>query len=182
MSGRVHLYAKIHKAQRAWLARSIVTAGRLDADDAAAHGLLAADVRRLAHHIHEHGEHEERFIHPLLGEAAVELATQLDAEHAELDSALAELVTAADGGEASQLYRALTGFVVRYFPHLDIEEQQAMPAMWHRFDDGALLERILRPFIAARSSAEMIEDLNLQIGVLSPQEERQLLGALLVKR
>lgn len=179
MLGRIHLYGKIHKAQRAWLTRTLVAAGRLDNGDALAAGLVAAEARRLAHHIHEHGDHEERFIHPLLGAAAAELATQLDAEHAALDADLDNLLIAADANDGAGLYRALTGFIVRYFPHLDVEEQQAMPAIWRHFDDGALLERVLRPFIAARSSAEMIEDLNLQIGALSRQEEHQLLGAFL---
>jgi hypothetical protein len=177
MSGRVHLYAKIHKAQRAWLMRSIVAAGRTDPADPAAIALVAADARRLAHHLHEHGLHEEQFIHPLLSGADPDLANQLEAEHCTLDIALAELSRAADANDLAGLYPALTGFVVRYFPHLDIEEQQAMPAIWRAFDDGALLDRVMLPFISTRSSAGIIDDLNLQIGALNPQEERQLLGA-----
>jgi hypothetical protein len=41
------------------------------------------------------------------------------------------------------------------------------------------MDRILRPFITARSRAEMADDLRVQIGSVSPQEERQLIGALI---
>jgi len=179
MIDRIHLYTKIHKAQRAWLTQAMVAAGRLDAGDAAAAQIAAADARRLVHHLHEHAEHEERFIHPLLREAAPEIASRLDAEHIALDAALAGLTVSAESLDGAQLYHALSGFVVRYFPHLEIEEREAMPALWRYCDDGALMDRILRPFISARSRAEMADDLRLQIGSVSPQEERQLLGALI---
>ena len=179
MIDRIHLYTKIHKAQRAWLMRATVAAGRLDGDDAVAAEIVADDVRRLVRHLHEHAEHEERFIHPLLREAAPEFASRLDGQHIALDAALAELTVAADSLDGTRIYRALSGFVVLYFPHLEIEEQEAMPAIWRYCDDGALMDRILRPFISARSRAEMADDLRLQIGSVSPQEERQLLGALI---
>jgi len=179
MIDRIHLYTKIHKAQRAWLMRSTVAAGRLDPDDAAGAQLVAADVRRLVHHLHEHAEHEERFIHPTLREAAPEIASRLAAQHIALDAALAELTASADSVDGAAMYRALSGFVVLYFPHLEIEEQEAMPALWRHFDDGVLMDRVLRPFVAARSRADMADDLRLQIGSISPREERQLIGALL---
>ena len=179
MADRIHLYTKIHKAQRAWLMRATVAAGRLDPDDAAAAQLVAADARRLVHHLHEHAEHEERFIHPLLREAAPELALRLEAQHVALDAALAELTVTAESLDGARIYRALTGFVALYFPHLEIEEQEAMPAIWHRCDDGDLMGRVLRPFIAARTREDMADDLRLQIGSVSPREERQLIGALL---
>src|ERR1700744_3503615 len=122
MLERIHLYAKIHKAQRAWLMRSIVAAGKIDADDDAAARFVAADTRRLIKHLHEHGGHEERFIHPILGEAAPELASRLDAEHVALDAALDALTVAANSFEPARIYRALGTFGVRYFPHLEIEE------------------------------------------------------------
>jgi hypothetical protein len=54
-----------------------------------------------------------------------------------------------------------------------------MPVLWKHFDDGTLMDRVLRPFITARSREDMTDDLRLQIGAVSPQEERQLLGALI---
>src|SRR5271168_2709055 len=48
-----------------------------------------------------------------------EIAARLDAEHLALDAALAEVAAAADSLDGARIYRALTGFVVRYFPHLE---------------------------------------------------------------
>lgn len=179
MTDRIHLYTKIHKAQRAWLMRALVAAGRLDPDDAGATQLVAADARRLVHHLHEHAGHEARFIHPVLREAVPEIAALLDAEHIALDAALAELMVAANDLNGAGLYHALSSFVVLYFPHLEIEEQAAMPAIWRHFTDGAIMDRVLRPFVAARTREDMADDLRLQIGSVSPFEERQLIGALL---
>jgi hemerythrin-like domain-containing protein len=179
MIDRIHLYTKIHKAQRAWLMRALVAAGRLDPDDRDATQLAAADTRRLVHHLHEHAEHEERFIHPMLREAAPEIASRLDAEHIALDAALAELTVAAESLDGVRIYHALNGFVVLYFPHLALEEQEAMPAIWRRFNDGEVMDRVLRPFVTARTREDMADDLRLQIGAVSPREECQLFSALL---
>ena len=179
MSSRIDLYSKIHKAQRAWLMRAMFNAGRVDTEDVAAVRLVSREVARLADHIREHGEHEERFIHPLLVEVVPDVAARIESEHHAIDSAIEQLGTASDAADATTLYSALAGFVAQYFPHLDLEERQAMPALLKHFDDSALIARVMRPFMASRSTAQIIDDLNLQIGSLNPDEERQLLTALL---
>jgi hypothetical protein len=60
-------------------------------------------------------------------------------------------------------------------------EQEAMPAIWRYCDDGALTDRVLRPFIASRTREDIADDLRLEIGSVSPREELQLLGPLLAR-
>jgi hypothetical protein len=172
---RIDLYRKIHKAQRAWLGRVLAAAGRLDAGDPAATAAIRTDAGRLVAHLRSHAEHEERFIHPLLGEIAPTVTAALDAEHHVLEAQLGGVVAA---GNAAQLYDALGGLAAAYFAHLEVEERQAMPALWAAYDDAAFLERIVRPFVASRTAGELLADLRLQLAAVNPVEAAQLLAAL----
>lgn len=176
MIERIDLYKKVHKGQRAWLSRCLVASGRLGDADRAELEALREDVLRLLAHLRAHGEHEERFIHPLLREADAAIAERLDAEHASLDATFDRLQAALEAREPATIYGELSALIVTYFAHLNVEEREAMPAMQRYCDDRTVVERVLKPFAASRSFSEAVEDLRLQLLAVDPQESAALLA------
>ncbi len=173
----LNLYTKIHKAQRAWLERALVAAGRIEASDAAAAAALSADAVTLVNHLRAHAEHEDHFIDPVLRAVAPRLAERLEDEHRALDPALDRIALSAQRGDIAHMYRNLSLLTAQYFFHLDVEEQEAMPLLAAAYDEDALRSRILRPFVASRTSDEMLQDLRLQLLAVNPQEASELLAA-----
>ena len=170
------LYARIHKGQRAWFARLLIVAGRIGAGEADEAAALASEVGRLVMHLGDHSAHEERFIHPLLAEAAPEIARLLGEQHASLEPAIDVLARAAEAHDASQIYRTLASLMAQYFAHLDVEEYQAMPALQQHFEDAALIERVAIPFNRSRGREEALADLLLQLQALTPAESFELIA------
>jgi hypothetical protein len=178
---RLDVYTAVHKMQRARLFTLTVEAGKADPADTVTTGRLAAAVDALAAELVAHGEHEERFIHPLLRARAPELADALDAAHVELDARLDQLRQVASAyatapGDPNVLYRALAGFTATYLDHLAVEEGEALPALWGSCTDEELLG-ILISFKGSRSDTENLTSLIAQLGTLSPPEIRQMLSA-----
>jgi hypothetical protein len=178
---RLDVYTAVHKMQRARLFTLTVEAGKTDPADTVTTGRLAAAVDALAAEIVAHGEHEERFIHPLLRAHAPELADALDAAHVELDARLDQLRRVASAyatapGDPNGLYRALAGFTATYLDHLAVEEREALPALWGGCTDEELLG-ILISFKGSRSDTENLTSLIAQLCTLNPAEIRQLLNA-----
>jgi hypothetical protein len=168
----IDLYRSVHKAQRARLFALVVEAGRTDPQDADASATVAAVARALAAELHEHGEHEDRFIHPLLATHEPDLAAALADEHQALDAALAELRLAAgrrDALGAGTLYRVACRFTATYLGHLEREEAESMPALWaHATDDE--LRAVLMAFHDSRSDLENVTAALGQLATLSPRE------------
>jgi len=178
---RLDVYTAVHKMQRARLFTLTVEAGRTDPADAVTTGKLAAAVDALAAEIVAHGEHEERFIHPLLRAHAPALADALDDAHVELDARLGQLRQVASAyasapGDPNVLYRALAAFTATYLDHLAVEEGEALPALWGGCSDAELLG-ILVSFRSSRSDTENLTSLIAELATLSPPEIRQLLSA-----
>lgn len=168
------LYGKIHKAQRAWLFRLVLAAGRSAPGDTDDFEQIGSDAARLVEHLKAHAEHEERFIHPLLREVAPDVEERLNLEHATLEGAFDAIERAADTRE---LHGALTSLAAAYLAHLEIEERVAMPALAGSFDDGALAARVLQPFAASIDREALARDVVLQLASVDPIEARQVLDA-----
>lgn len=178
---RLDVYTAVHKMQRARLFTLTVEAGRTDPADTVTTGRLAAAVDALAAEIVAHGEHEERFIHPLLRAHAPDLARALDDAHVELDARLGQLrqvaaAYASAPGDPNVLYRALAAFTATYLDHLAVEEREALPALWGGCSDEELLG-ILVSFRGSRSDTENLTSLVAELATLNPPEIRQLLSA-----
>jgi iron-sulfur cluster repair protein YtfE (RIC family) len=178
---RLDVYTAVHKMQRARLFTLTVETGRTDPADTVTTARLAAAVDTLAAEIVAHGEHEERFVHPLLRAHAPELADALDAAHVELDARLGQLRQVASAyasapGDPNELYRALAAFTATYLGHLAVEEGEALPALWGGCTDEELLG-ILVSFRGSRSDTENLTSLIAELATLSPPEIRQLLSA-----
>jgi hypothetical protein len=173
---RLDVYTAVHKMQRARLFELTVEAGKTDPTDTSATARLGAAVEALAAELVAHGEHEERFIHPLLRVQAPRLADALDAAHVELDARLDQLRHAAATsplGDPNGLYRALAAFTATYLEHLAVEESEALPALWESCSDEELMG-ILVSFKSSRSDTENLTSLLAQLPMLNPTEIAQM--------
>ncbi|HEY5341459.1 MAG TPA: hemerythrin domain-containing protein [Candidatus Aquilonibacter sp.] len=175
------VYAKIHKAQRAWFGRLLIAASAVDPDDIQAATAIHADVQALVGHLHAHAEHEDRFIDPLLREVSPSLSVRLEDEHRRLAGVLDELAAFAGGSDLAGTYRALSLLAAQYFLHLDVEEYEAMPLLTQTFDDATIRSRIFAPFAASVPFEEAMRDLRLQLIALSPREGGELLAGMLAR-
>lgn len=184
---RIDLYRNVHKGQRARLFGLAVELGRVDPEDVAAVGLLATGIREVLSELRQHAENEERFIHPLLRARAPEVAEALEREHQSLEDALAEVENGlprfenleGDGfGAGVELYRAWCRMVSAYLAHLDAEERMGMAALWTCFTDDEIAAA-MRGFIASRTAADQINDLQSQVPALSPQERAMLVAGMM---
>lgn len=175
---RLDVYTAVHKMQRARLFDLTVEAGKTDPDDTVAAARLAAAVDALATELLAHGEHEDRFIHPLLRQKSPALADTLGAAHLEFDSRLGQLrqlssTYAASPRDPNVLYRALAAFTATYLDHLALEEAEALPALWEGCTDEELMS-ILVSFKGSRSDAENLTSLLAQLATLNPREIAQM--------
>lgn len=183
---RLDVYTAVHKMQRARLFELTVEAGKSDPADPLATGRMASAVNSLAAELVAHGEHEERFIHPLLRAHSPRLADMLDAAHAELDTRLDHLrglaaahAAAADAAapdDPNVLYRALAAFTAAYLEHLAVEEGEALPALWDGCSDEELAG-ILASFKGSRSDVENLTSLLAQLPTLNPVEMNRMVAA-----
>lgn len=171
---RLDVYTAVHKMQRARLFDLTVEAGKTDPDDVVAVTRLVVAIDGLATELVTHGEHEDRFIHPLLREKAPALAAELEVAHVELDARLHQLrqvaaTYATSPGDPNVVYRALAAFTATYLDHLGIEEGQALPALWDGCTDEELMS-ILVSFKGSRSDAENLASVLAQLATLNPPE------------
>jgi iron-sulfur cluster repair protein YtfE (RIC family) len=178
---RVDVYSGVHKMQRARLFELTVAAGRLDPSDQRGRAELAVAVGAVLEELAAHADHEETFIHPVLHRVAPGIATELEREHATLDTALDDLRQAASGtaagtGEPTTLYRALATFTARYLDHLAVEESAALPALWAACGDDELAG-ILAAFRSSRSDTENLTGVLAQLPTLNPTEATRMLHA-----
>lgn len=177
---RLDVYTAVHKMQRARLFDLTVEAGKTDAVATVATARLAAAVDALAVELVAHGEHEDRFIHPLLRQKAPALVETLGAAHLELDARLGQLrqlssTYSTSPGDPNALYRALAAFTATYLDHLALEEAEALPALWEGCTDEELMS-ILVSFKGSRSDAENLTSLLAQLATLNPPEISQMVS------
>jgi hypothetical protein len=147
---RVDIYRFAHKALRAELFDFGTQVGRTDLTDADETGQLEDAVARTFEFMLEHADHEERFIHPHLGQGTP-VAMYLGAEHDELSNAqrelsdiLARLADCHDAGERYMVGRdflmAANRVIAGFLRHFDREESAAIQQLWDRLDDDQLMQ------------------------------------------
>jgi hypothetical protein len=176
---RLDVYGPVHKAQRARLFAFVVEAGRTDPTDEVRAGALAAGAAALVVELHEHGTHEDRFIHPVLARYAPDLARELGRDHARLDPELAALGGAArrrDPAGAQTLYRVATRFTIAYLTHLEREEAESREVLWEHASDDELAQ-ILAGFHGSRTAVENLTAALGQLSTLTPTEAALMVGA-----
>jgi hypothetical protein len=171
-------YREVHKGLRHALFQSTVATGSLDvADDAEVTSHLAL-VRSLLHLLHGHHEHEDKFIQPLVEAHAPDLALEVQAQHGEVEIAMARLDllldrfamlgTTARGGAATNLHLDLSRLTSTYLAHQLVEETRVMPALRAvvPFEELLALDMEIRLSIAPQEMvgfmAHMLPAMNLE--------------------
>ena len=131
----IDLYREVHKGLRYALGDLVRLAGAVDPDDAASLGYFTArfeeaDQMLQIHHGHEEGEQLVGVIKTHVDDSVVQaIETQHEESERALSALRASVADLAAGAGADQVYDDLVAFVAAYFAHLEIEEQQVMPAL-----------------------------------------------------
>jgi Hemerythrin HHE cation binding domain len=165
---RVDLYATIHKAQRFHLFELANAIGCADMGKDTLAATLTERVRRVIEHLRDHGQNEERYIHPLFDRAGGG-ADSLRHGHEELEADLQEVEQMLDEGRQQDLYAAYTRFLGKYLLHLSEEEDAQRQVLWPRYDDNAL-NAVLARFKAERPREKAAADFEFMLPALSTAE------------
>jgi hypothetical protein len=158
----------------------LTTLGSLDPTDASAVERVREQVTTLLHDLHEHGEHEDEFIGPVLREHLPELAARLTDQHRTLDrqlDALAQRFTddAFTKPDALLLrYRELAEYTAAYLEHLAAEER-ALPDLAEHAPQSALANA-MAAFAASRSADQREYALRQMLPALAHGERVELLS------
>jgi Hemerythrin HHE cation binding domain len=179
---RYDIYAFIHKGLRAFMAHTLVRAGRLDAGDAAEVAEVGAEVRALIAICRSHLEHENHYVHTAMQARAPGSAATIETEHAHHVAALDELDAlgariAGDAAAAQALYRKLAAFVGENFEHMQREETDHNAVLWATHTD-AELAAIEQRIVASLSPEEAQLSMRWMLPHVTPAERAGLLGGM----
>jgi hemerythrin-like domain-containing protein len=148
------VYAVVHQAFRLVTTRLVDATGKLE--PLALHGVIGPRWRFYAAVLHHHHHIEDDVIFPALIAARPgmgELIKHLELDHQELiskmdaaESAVAAFEEQPDSAHLERTHDALVAVRDMFFPHLDIEDAQIIPAIaeaippkeWDKMDEDAL--------------------------------------------
>jgi hypothetical protein len=132
----IRLYLVVHESLRVTLDRFVSATERLDAAKLAT--VIPDRWAVLERGLHTHHEHEDSDFFPMIGAASPDqlpLIEQLEREHQELvvlldavDAAIAALVADPSDGTRVAVHDAIAAVRDTLVPHLDIEDDQLLPA------------------------------------------------------
>ena len=186
-TGRVDIYAGIHKAVRAYLCDTLARVARLDLDDGHAIAATVLQVRELLEFCTDHIAHEDMFVHPAMearrpGSTAGTAADHL--HHAHTVAALLEACDALAGGTATErlaawrrLQHGLAQFTGDNLLHMETEESANNAVLQSCYSDDelvALHQRIL----AAIPPRKMAVGMRWMLVGSSPAERTRLMAGL----
>jgi len=184
-SDRPHLYSNVHKAIRSMLGELVIAVGRTDFTTGSEVCALRARFDAVVVLLEVHAHKEDVFILPLLREHAPALAQELDsahhAQHQQLATLVAELAAIAAAPSANVQARAnrfgvaLARIVGELFTHMSDEEERAMPALWDKMDDLAILE-VEHRLIGSTPPEQLDQWLVIMFPALSPNERAEMLA------
>ncbi|WP_420995241.1 hemerythrin domain-containing protein [Cupriavidus sp. 30B13] len=145
---RFDIYARIHKALRAFMADTLLRVGRADTDDDTELRATLDQLRELLSACEHHLHTEDRFVHPAMEAGMPGSARRVEHEHAEHVTHIAALGAMADilqalphaarAAYARDLYRKLSLFVAENFVHMNVEETEHNAVLWAACDDAGL--------------------------------------------
>lgn len=186
-SGRVDLYAGIHKALRLFMSHTLARVGSTDpGSEAEVAGTLDL-LERLLALCELHLKDENTFVHPALEAARAGSAARIAGEHEHHGEAIADLRDLAglvrdSAGTAraaahARLYRALALFVADNFQHMQVEETAHNAVLWAHYGDDELLA-IEQAIVASIPPAAMTEALHWFLPALNAPERAAMLGGM----
>ena len=186
-TGRLDLYAGIHKALRLFMSRTLCLVGSTDPDDADEMASTLSQLERLLGLCELHLKDENEFVHPALERAQPGSAARIGAEHVHHAEAIADLrdlaglVSDSRGGARApamgRLYRALASFVADNFQHMEVEEATHNAVLWAHYSDDELLA-IEQALVASIPPAAMFEALHWFLPALNAPERAAMLAGM----
>ncbi len=181
---RVDLFATIHKALRSVLFETVMEAGRVDLASDQAVDALAELVERMFGFLHEHAQHEDAEVLPLVRRVEPRIAEELSAEHLELEATqneicrtmrtLAMTVAADRGPSGKELLRLLNVLTAKHLMHMDREETLGNAVLWGGYGDPEL--HAIRARIEARIKPERNKEWGAIIAPVLDPKERALMA------
>lgn len=186
-TGRVNLYAGIHKALRAFMADTLLAVGRTDPADAQEVAATQERVGTLLDLCVAHVRHENGFVHPAIEARSPGVVDGVAGEHLGHLEQIARLRAMANGLEGlapaacaaalQNLYLALALFVAENLQHMHIEETVLNGALWQAFSDAELVG-IHDGLLATVPPAEMMLVMRWMLPQLNAPERLELLGGM----
>lgn len=180
---QVDLYREVHKGLRLALFEFVEAAGSLDGTDrdgvaALTHLFADVDMMLQIHHAHEDGEE----LGALIAKHATTMVNIIGDYHerseeqlAELRSLVAELGTDVDNPAA--FYPSATAFVAGYLEHMQVEEQQVMPALQAAVPAEALMA-VQTTIRTSVPPPEMCVFLRYMLPAMTPEERTGTLAGM----
>jgi len=182
---RVDLFAVIHKMLRVSIFDTAALIAQADFANPAERAHVLDKFDETFAFLSEHHQHEDDHVMAVVMEVAPQVAEQLEADHGDLDRALAELqslaasLRQADAAAAmtlgGELHLAFSVFIGDYLKHMAKEEVDVNAALWEHLSDDALvavrakLQGAIPPARFAEWFAYMVPAMNIheRIGVLT---------------
>jgi hemerythrin-like domain-containing protein len=170
---QVDVYREVHKGLRLALFEFVRLVGSLDPTDPAEIEALTRlfgdiDMMLQIHHAHEDGE-----LRALIATHAGAMIQAVDDYHEHSDQLLAELRShvagLSSGRQDASLYASATGFVAGYLDHMQVEEQQVMPALQATVSPQELVA-VQATIRASLAPADMCVFLRYMLPAMTPDE------------
>ncbi len=186
-TGRVNLYAGIHKALRAFMADTLLVVGRTDPADAQEVAATRERLGTLLDLCAAHVRHEDGFVHPAIEARSPGVVEGVADEHAGHLEQIARLRSMANGLDGlapaacalalQNLYLALALFVAENLQHMHTEETVHNTALWQAFSDAELVG-IHDGLLATVPPAEMMLVMRWMLPQMNAPERLELLGGM----
>jgi hemerythrin superfamily protein len=181
---RVDLYTAVHKGVRTILTDSARLVSRTDFAAPESARVAAESVRRMLGVLHDHAEHEERFILPELAKIDGQLAAELEADHArvgQIENEIARLIERIESASrperlaiGERLHERAWRLVAEHLMHMGREEGAANRVFWIKCTDDELRE-IEGRVVGSIPPDRMAEYLAFMLPAMNPAERGELL-------
>lgn len=180
----IDLYREVHKGLRVALSDLVREVGSLDVSDAESVAVFSAlfadiDMMLATHHAHEEGgrlgELIAQHVDADVVRSAHEAHDRFEAMLHDLRVAVAAL--SSGGTDTERLYDDVVAFVAAYLLHMNVEEQQVMPALRSRVDHDELFG-ITMEIRTSVPPPEMCVFLRYMLPAMNPDERVGTLGGM----
>lgn len=138
---KIDLLAHPHQEQRQTLCELSIAFSLQEKIDSEKLEVLVERLQTIIDVIKDHSDSENMLIVPLLHAKGLQEEYWLESEHEDIDKNLDEIesliskIRTLDADQqlnfCSTIYSAINRLIGRYFLHMDQEEQQIMPLLWH---------------------------------------------------
>ena len=179
---RHDIYAFIHKGLRAFMAHTLLHAGRVDAGDPADVAELREQCDALLDICASHLHHENEVIHTAIEARSPGASGRIADEHVEHQEAIARLrallhLIPGDADAARQLYVELAAFVAHNYEHMAYEEGAHNAALWATHSD-AEIRSLEHRIVSSHPPEKMQVALRWMLPHMNPAERAQMLGGM----